>query len=94
MLDPRAAGGLALTTKQVGLLYNTIGVTALLSGGLLGGWAVSRLGLKRLLWPMALAINVPNLVYVYLSVAQPEPLVAIGGAIAVEQFGYGFGFTA
>ena len=94
LLDPRAAGGLALTTKQVGLLYNTIGVTALLSGGLLGGWAVSRLGLKRLLWPMALAINVPNLVYVYLSVAQPESLVAIGGAIAVEQFGYGFGFTA
>lgn len=94
LLDPRAVGGLALTTKQVGLLYNTIGVTALLGGGLLGGWIVSRLGLKRLLWPMALAINVPNLVYVYLSVAQPESLVVIGGAIAVEQFGYGFGFTA
>ncbi len=94
LLDPRAAGGLALTTKQLGLIYNSIGVATLLGGGLLGGWAVSRLGLRRLLWPMALALNVPNLVYVYLSVAQPQSLVAIGGAIAVEQFGYGFGFAA
>ncbi len=94
LLDPRAEGGLALTTKQVGLFYNTIGVAALLAGGLLGGWIVSRRGLKRLLWPMALALNVPNLVYVYLSLVQPESLTAIGGAVAVEQFGYGFGFTA
>ena len=94
LLDARAIGGLELTTKQLGLLYNTIGVAALLAGGLLGGWAVSRAGLKRLLWPMALALNVPNLVYVYLAVVQPESLATVGGAIAVEQFGYGFGFTA
>ncbi len=94
LLDPRAVGGLALTTKQVGLFYNTIGVGALLAGGLFGGWIVSRYGLKRLLWPMVLALNVPNLVYVYLAATQPAALTTIGAAVAVEQFGYGFGFTA
>ena len=94
LLDPREKGGMGLTLDQVGWYYGTIGTGALLAGGLLGGWAVSRCGLRRLLWPMALAINVPNLVYVYLAVVQPGTMAAVGGAIAIEQFGYGFGFTA
>jgi PAT family beta-lactamase induction signal transducer AmpG len=94
LLDPREKGGMGLTLDQVGFYYGTIGTVALLAGGLLGGWAVSRVGLKRLLWPMALAINVPNLVYVYLAVVRPETLAAVGVSIGVEQFGYGFGFTA
>lgn len=94
LLDPREKGGMGLTLDQVGFYYGTIGTVALLAGGLLGGWAVSRVGLKRLLWPMALAINVPNLVYVYLAVVQPGSLAAVGVTIGVEQFGYGFGFTA
>jgi len=94
LLDPREKGGMGLTLDQVGFYYGTIGTVALLAGGLLGGWAVSRIGLKRLLWPMALAINVPNLVYVYLAVVQPGAMTAVGVSIGVEQFGYGFGFTA
>jgi PAT family beta-lactamase induction signal transducer AmpG len=94
LLDAREKGGMGLTLEQVGLYYGTIGTAALLAGGLLGGWVVSRWGLKRLLWPMACAIHVPNLAYVYLSLVQPDSLAAVGGAIAVEQFGYGFGFTA
>jgi PAT family beta-lactamase induction signal transducer AmpG len=94
LLDPRAEGGLGLTTDQVGLVYGTTGTIALLAGGLLGGWVISRAGLKRMLWPMACAINVPNLVYVYLAVARPESIELVSAAIAVEQFGYGFGFTA
>jgi MFS transporter, PAT family, beta-lactamase induction signal transducer AmpG len=94
LLDPRDKGGMGLTLDQVGWYYGTIGTAALLAGGLLGGWVVSRWGLKRLLWPMVCAIHVPNLVYVYLAAVQPDSFAAAGGAIAVEQFGYGFGFTA
>ncbi len=94
LLDPREKGGMGLALDQVAFCYGTVGTVALLAGGLLGGWAVSRVGLKRLLWPMALAINVPNLVYVYLAVVQPASLAAVGVSIGVEQFGYGFGFAA
>jgi MFS transporter, PAT family, beta-lactamase induction signal transducer AmpG len=94
MLDPREAGGLGLTTKDVGIVYGTVGVIALTLGGLLGGWFISRVGLKRSLLPMVLAINVPNAVYVWLALALPSSLTAVSAGIAVEQFGYGFGFAA
>jgi PAT family beta-lactamase induction signal transducer AmpG len=94
MLDPREAGGLALSTKDVGLVYGTVGVIALTLGGLLGGWFISRVGLKKALLPMVLAINVPNAVYVWLALALPSELTPIAAGIAVEQFGYGFGFAA
>lgn len=94
LLDPRAAGGLGLTTQQVGILYGTLGAGALMLGGIAGGLAISRAGLKRLLWPMILAMYVPNVVFILLALFQPSSLVVIGGSLAVEQFGYGFGFTA
>ena len=94
MLDPREAGGLGLTTGEVGLVYGTVGVLALTIGGIMGGIAASRQGLKFWLWPMTLAITLPNLVYVYLSYVQPDSLILINSAVAIEQFGYGFGFTA
>jgi len=94
LLDPRAQGGLALTDAQFGWIYGTIGVGALLLGGLLGGWVVARQGLKFWLWPMLLAIHLPDAVFIWLSCAQPGNLWAIGAGVAVEQFGYGFGFTA
>jgi PAT family beta-lactamase induction signal transducer AmpG len=94
LLDPRTQGGLALTDAQFGWIYGTIGVGALLLGGLLGGGVVSRHGLKFWLWPMLLAIHLPDAVFIWLSCAQPENLWAIGAGVAVEQFGYGFGFTA
>lgn len=87
-------GGLGLSTDTVGLIYGTIGVIALLLGGILGGIYISRYGLKRSLWLMAALLTLPNLVYVYLSAAQPTDLWIIGSAISFEQFGYGFGFTA
>jgi PAT family beta-lactamase induction signal transducer AmpG len=94
LLDPAAKGGLGLTTAQVGVVYGTIGVIALTLGGLLGGYAISRHGLKRWLWPMLLAIHLPNLAFVYLAYALPQDILVITAAIAVEQFGYGFGFAA
>lgn len=94
MLDPAGKGGLGLTTPQVGVIYGTIGVIALTVGGLIGGYAISRHGLKRWLWPMVLSIHLPNLAFVYLALTMPASEAVIAAAIAVEQFGYGFGFSA
>ena len=94
LLDAKAAGGLALTTAQVGLVYGTVGVAALTAGGILGGLAISRHGLARWLWPMVLAVHVPNLAFVWLAQAQPGDPALVAGVIAFEQFGYGFGFAA
>jgi PAT family beta-lactamase induction signal transducer AmpG len=94
MLDPRELGGLGLRTQDVGVAYGTVGVAALTLGGLLGGWLVSRHGLKRLLWPLVLCMHLPNTVFVALALWQPQSLALVSAAVAVEQFGYGLGFTA
>jgi MFS transporter, PAT family, beta-lactamase induction signal transducer AmpG len=94
LLDPRSVGGLGLGTEEVGIVYGTIGVIALTAGGLLGGIAISRDGLRRWLWPMVVAMHVPNLVFVYLALVQPSSVATICAALALEQFGYGFGFAA
>ena len=94
LLDAREVGGLGLTTGQVGLVYGTVGVVALTLGGIVGGIAASRKGLKYWIWPMALCITLPHLAFLYLSWYMPENLFLINAAVAIEQFGYGFGFTA
>jgi PAT family beta-lactamase induction signal transducer AmpG len=94
LLDAQAAGGLALSTEQVGFAYGTIGVVMLTLGGLLGGFLAARNGLKHWILWMVLAINLPNAVYIFLSFALPESLLVINLAVGVEQFGYGFGFAA
>lgn len=94
LLDPRDVGGLGLSNKDYGFAYGTVGILALTLGGLLGGVTIARFGLKKCLWPMALAVHVPDLVFVYLSTMMPASLVTITGAIALEQFGYGFGFAS
>ncbi len=94
MLDSRAVGGLGLTTGDVGLLYGTFGILSLTAGGILGGIAASRKGLKFWLWWMVMAINLPHMAYVYLAYFQPENQLIIGLCAAIEQFSYGFGFTA
>jgi PAT family beta-lactamase induction signal transducer AmpG len=94
LLDAREVGGLGLTTGQVGLVYGTVGVIALTLGGIVGGIAASRKGLKYWIWPMALCITLPHLAFLYLSWYMPENLFLINAAVAIEQFGYGFGFTA
>jgi PAT family beta-lactamase induction signal transducer AmpG len=94
LLDPVDKGGLGLSTKAVGIAYGTVGLTALTIGGLVGGWVISRVGLKRALWPLVLAMHVPNVAFLALALIHPTHLWIISGALAVEQFGYGLGFTA
>jgi PAT family beta-lactamase induction signal transducer AmpG len=94
LLDATEAGGLALSNQQVGFVYGTVGIVMLTLGGILGGLLAARNGLKFWLWWMVAAMNLPNAVYIFLSVVQPEAFWIINAAVGVEQFGYGFGFTA
>lgn len=94
LIDPREVGGLGLTTTEIGLTYGTIGIIGLTVGGILGGILASRGGLKKWLWPMALIISLPNIAFVYLASVQPESFWVINLCVFIEQFGYGFGFTA
>ncbi|MBR2631022.1 MAG: MFS transporter [Bacteroidaceae bacterium] len=89
-----AEGGLGMSDVDFGFIYGTLGVIGLLLGGLLGGWAVSRWGLKKCLWPLVLCITLPDIVYVYLSYYPTESLWLIGSCVCVEQLGYGLGFAA
>ena len=94
LLDDPQAGGLGLSTESVGLVYGTVGVAALTVGGILGGIAASRWGLKKSLWPMALSLTLPCLSFVFLAAYQPSNIWVIGSCVTLDQFGYGFGFTA
>ena len=87
-------GGLGFTTDMYGIVYGTFGVVALLAGGILGGLAAARLGLRKCMWPMALALALPCAVYLYMSIAQPQSLWIVGACVVFDQFGYGFGFSA
>ena len=94
LVASKESGGLELSTAEVGIVYGTIGVIFLTLGGILGGLFASRIGLKKSIWWMAGCMTLPCLTFVYLAIAQPDNLFAISTAIAIEQFGYGFGFTA
>ncbi|HWH69976.1 MAG TPA: hypothetical protein VNT26_11350, partial [Candidatus Sulfotelmatobacter sp.] len=94
LLDSREAGGLGLTTSQVGLVYGTFGILALTCGGLFGGFTAARYGLKTMLPIMVCSMYLPKLAFIFLSFTQPENFLVTCGAVAVEQLGYGFGFTA
>ena len=94
LLDPKELGGLGLTTGQVGLVYGTIGIPGLTVGGIIGGIVAAKGGLRKWLWPMAWSISLTCATFVYLSYYQPDSLFIINLCVFIEQFGYGFGFTA
>ena len=94
LVDSSANGGLALTTEEYGLVQGTVGVIGLTIGGILGGVCAGMGGLRKWLWPMVCAITLPDAVYIYLSYCLPDNFLIINTCVFVEQFGYGFGFTA
>lgn len=94
LLDPLEQGGLGLSTSEVGVAYGTVGILGLTIGGIIGGICASKGGLKRWLWPMALSLVIPNLIYVLFAIYQPGNLYVVSAGILLEQLGYGFGFTA
>jgi PAT family beta-lactamase induction signal transducer AmpG len=94
LIEARDKGGLGLTNGELSLVYGTAGVIALIGGAVAGGFLVSRRGLKSMIWLMVFAMHLPDAVFVFLAYAQPQNLWLIGSCVAVEQFGYGFGFAA
>lgn len=94
LVDNTAVGGLRLTAEQYGLVQGTVGVIGLTLGGIIGGICAGVGGLKKWLWPMVCAITLPDAVYIYLSYCLPDNLYIVNACVFVEQFGYGFGFTA
>lgn len=94
LLDSKELGGLGLTTGEVGMVYGTVGIIGLTIGGIIGGIAAARGGLRKWIWPMTLSMLLTCLTFVYLSFSQTDNLLIINACVFVEQFGYGFGFTA
>lgn len=94
LIDAGHNGGLGLSPQEYGLVQGTVGVIGLTLGGILGGMCAGKDGLKKWLWPMVCAITLPDLVYVYLAYALPSSLMIVNVCVFIEQFGYGFGFTA
>ena len=94
LVADQAVGGLGLSTQDVGWIYGGVGVFFLTAGGILGGTFASKVGLKKSLWVMAGFMTLPCATFVYLSMFQPTNILAICTSLAIEQFGYGFGFTA
>lgn len=93
LLDPESAGGLGLATDTFGYIYGTAGVISLAAGGIIGGFLISKFGLKRCIWPMAILLNAPDIFYVYMAMVKPG-LATVCFMVVFEQFGYGLGFTA
>ena len=89
----RDVGGLGLSTKDIGLVYGAAGPAAFVLGSILGGYFISWLGLKKSLIYLWSAFNIPFIAYLLLAVFRPENLYVIGAGVAVEYFGYGFGFV-
>ncbi len=87
-------GGLGLSPMDFGLVNGTVGVVGLLAGGIVGGLAASRDGLKHWLWPMTFAITIPNVTYLFLAFDMPDSLFVINLCVFIENLGYGFGFSA
>ena len=94
MLDPIESGGLGLTADQVGWVYGTVGVIGLMLGGIVGGLVAARNGLRYWLHPMAWSMSLTCLTFVYLAYVQPVYIWQTYICVFIEQFGYGFGFTA
>jgi MFS transporter, PAT family, beta-lactamase induction signal transducer AmpG len=107
LVDPNDKGGMGLATEDVGIIYGTFGVLALVIGGILGGIAISKHGLGKWMFPMFLAMHLPIIGFILLAHFHPETIIHIQfwrfdyllnpyitSVVVIEQFGYGFGFAA
>lgn len=94
LLDEKSLGGMGLTTEDIGLIYGTFGVSALVIGGILGGIAISKDGLGKWMLPMILTMHLPIIGFILLSHFHPDSIFYVYATVICEQFGYGFGFAA
>lgn len=93
LVADKAKGGIGLSKEQYGLAYGTFGTVAFIAGSILAGYYISRFGLKRVLFSLACAFNIPFIVFLLFAVFQPADIKIITAGIVCEYFGYGFGFV-
>jgi PAT family beta-lactamase induction signal transducer AmpG len=93
LLEPRATGGLGLSTTDMAVAYGAFSTLAFIGGSILGGYFAAWLGLKRAMFPLILAMNFPSLTFLYLAIYVPTDIYLVTAALCVEMFGYGFGFV-
>jgi len=93
MRATRDAGGLGLSTSDIGIAYGIFGAAAYVLGSLAGGYFVSKRGLRQSMLILCVMFNIPDAVYAYLAFTQPENFAIVCGAVVFEWFGYGFGFV-
>lgn len=89
LIDEKAAGGMGLTTQDVGVIYGTFGVIALVIGGILGGIAISRNGLGKWMLPMILTMHLPIIGFILLSHFHPIATLDLN----LEVFHYTFNYV-
>ncbi len=91
MVDPSGKGGLGLSNEQLGIIYGTYGLLAVVLGSLLGGMFVARRGLKQTLFLLCCAINIPNVTFLIMAIYLPTDPILITAGVAIEKFFFGFG---
>jgi MFS transporter, PAT family, beta-lactamase induction signal transducer AmpG len=87
LLDKRDVGGMGFTVSDIGIMYGTFGVVALIVGGILGGWLIKKYGLKKMIWVMALSMNLPNILFLYMAYAQPHIIWNLDFSFLIKVFG-------
>jgi len=91
LIDSRVNHGLGLSNQAVATAYGTFGTGAFIVGSLVGGWIVSRAGLRKTLLLLCLCINIPNVTFLFLSQTMPTSMALITVIITIEQLGWGIG---
>jgi PAT family beta-lactamase induction signal transducer AmpG len=86
-------GGLALDNTAIGLVKGAIGVAGIICGGIIGGILVSRLGLKKGFWMIAIMMHLPILLYIIAALTKPSSIAIIATIDFIDQFGYGLGYA-
>src|SRR5438067_13620293 len=92
ILDKRELGGIGVSVEQLGVIKGIGQSAGLIAGGLLGGWWISRVGLRKAFWPLVLCMHLPNVLYIWAACAQPHA-GWLYPVVLAEAFGYGVGFA-
>ena len=93
LIDPGSIGGLSLGPQGIGFAQGTIGALALMAGLVLGVGAIKKDGLGHWLWPMVLAMTLPDVILLYMSYEMPSELLTVSGCLLVENLFNGFGMA-
>jgi PAT family beta-lactamase induction signal transducer AmpG len=92
ILDKPEFGGMGVTLEHLGVIKAVGQSGGLILGGLLGGWWIARVGLRKAFWPLVICMHVPNLLYVWAAYELPRP-IWLYPVVFLEAFGYGVGFA-